>query len=144
MLQQVLQNIKSITISIAKSWKYCNKNCIISKVLQYLLQNLKALQYVLQNLKSIAILCNTIGTTPASSKRYLDLLSIVCLPLKIKFCSYFILPFVKSPQFYVKTYFLSLSHIQNIFFFPNKLCIISLFLEHKEFLLTIRVRIGGP
>ena len=42
-LQQVLQNFKSIAINIAKFQKYYNKYCKSSKVLQYLLQNLKVL-----------------------------------------------------------------------------------------------------
>ena len=77
-LQKVLQDIKSIAISIAKFQnycnnyckfrKYCNKYCKISKILQYLLQNLKSIAILIAKLQSIAILCNTIETTPGSDK----------------------------------------------------------------------------
>ena len=59
-----MQNLKSIAISIAKYRKYCNNNCKISKVLQYLLQNFQSIAISIEKSQSIAILSNTIGTTP--------------------------------------------------------------------------------
>ena len=60
-LQHVLQNFKSIAISIAKFQKYCK----ISKVLQYF-ESIAILIAKSQSIAiSIVILCNTIGTTPA-------------------------------------------------------------------------------
>ena len=59
-MQKLFQNLKSIAILTAKFRKFCNAYYKISKVLEYLLQNLK----VLKNFKSITILSNSIGTTP--------------------------------------------------------------------------------
>ena len=64
-----MQNLESIAISIAKSRKYCNKHYKISKVSQYLLQNLKSIAISIAKSQSIAILYNTIGTTPANQRQ---------------------------------------------------------------------------
>ena len=63
-LQQVLQNLKSIAINIAKFQKYYNKYCKSSKVLQYLLQNAQSIAINIPKSQSITILCTTIGTIP--------------------------------------------------------------------------------
>ena len=49
----------------------CNKYCKISKVLQYLLQNIKIVAILIAKSQSIIILCNTIGITPAHT--YIDI-----------------------------------------------------------------------
>ena len=73
-LQKVLQNLKSIAISIAQYRKFCNKYCKILEVLQYSLQNLKRIAILIAKYQSvvisiaksqnIAILCYATGTTP--------------------------------------------------------------------------------
>ena len=86
-LQKLLQNLKSIAISIAKFRKFCNKYRKILKVLQYLLQNFK----------SIAILCNTIGTTPNSSWLWSnDIVLITGTDLVWSFESFFIIKLFQS------------------------------------------------
>ena len=52
----MLQNLKSIAISITKSRKYCNTYCKISKVLQYFLQNKQNIAISITKSQSIAIL----------------------------------------------------------------------------------------
>ena len=59
-LQKVLQHFQNFAISIAKFRNFCNTYC---KILISKSQNIAI--KVLQHSKSIAILCNTIGNTPA-------------------------------------------------------------------------------
>ena len=59
-----IKKIQSIGTSIAKLQNYRNKYCKISKVLHSFLKILKSIVIVISKFQSIAILCNTIGTTP--------------------------------------------------------------------------------